>query len=152
MMSSDLISIDLNTKELEQLVNLGPRLPKSTAKGIGTGLAHSILYLQSKTPPYPPKLPTSMYRRTGTLGRTLTGQTQSGEEGWVVNEVGGKGLKMYGRWGTKVPYGHWVVGEDQGAAFIDRWWQLSDILAAELNAIVGLIEKDVWVEIKTLLK
>ena len=84
-----------------------------------TGLVRSVLkdamhksvhYLQSNVAQYPPPPPDSLYRRTGTLGRSWT------------TKVEGRGADLTGRVGNAVPYARYVMGEaDQAWMHRGRW-------------------------------
>lgn len=98
--------------------NLGPELRSLTQE--------AILYVHSQVPPYPPARAGSQYRRTGTLGRTITTK--------VIEPVG-RGIYS-GIIGTNTRYAPWVISDEVGAnqagpqAWFHRgiWYTLQEVV------------------------
>jgi hypothetical protein len=65
----------------------------------------AVLYVQSQVPPYPAPPPDSRYRRTGTLGRSITSKT--------AVEVKGIGNDVVGTLGTAVVYAPYVISSER---------------------------------------
>ena len=71
----------------------------------------SVLFLQSKVAVYPPPPPSSGYRRTGTLGRSIT------------SEIKGIGGEIRGIVGTAIPYAPYVLSTAKQAAIHKGRWK-----------------------------
>ena len=70
---------------------------------------------------YPPKPEGSKYRRTGTLGRSLTSFAHGDSIHSVKRIAGG----VEGRWGTNVKYAPYVIDQNSQAwMHKGRWWTL----------------------------
>ncbi len=64
--------IDIKIKGLNKLNKKLRRAGNNTKPAIKKATRKAVLYIHSQVPPYPPPLPNSDYRRTGTLGRSIT--------------------------------------------------------------------------------
>jgi hypothetical protein len=99
--------------------NIKPTLERLTQK--------AVLYVHSTVPPYPAPPATSTYRRTGTLGRTIT------------TEVRSLGVDVVGVIGTKTIYAPWVIDEKRQAwMHKGRWWTLQGVVAKAKSVIVDI--------------
>jgi hypothetical protein len=112
-------------------------------------MTKSIVYAQGEIPPYP--APTgSGYRRTGTLGRTVTafpGVTGGRNLGGGGGGTGGQPLTrvesiaggVRGVVGGRLEYLPTVVGEGtQAAPFVGRWWTLQKVIVGAKDGIVKI--------------
>lgn len=92
---------------------IGPGMEGATRK--------AVLYVHSQVPPYPEANAGSTYRRTGTLGRTIT------------TEVRGLGAMSVGVIGTPTVYAPHVISDRQVGKrgpqtwFHARWWTLQGV-------------------------
>ena len=75
---------------------------------IHKAMQKAVYHLQSKVAVYPPPPPMSTYRRTGTLGRSIT------------SEVKGVGEGIQGVVGTNIPYAPRVIGPAQ-PIYMKHW-------------------------------
>ena len=81
---------------------------------IKKAMTKAVYFLQSKVAVYPPPPPMSTYRRTGTLGRSIT------------SEVKGIGGEIRGIVGTNIPYAPYVLSAaKQAAVHVGRWKTLT---------------------------
>jgi len=89
----------------------------------------SLNVLHENVQPYPAPPPDSTYRRTGTLGRTLGSSESGGESGKPqIFEVKQMGHEVTGRFGTKLEYAPYVIGEgEQAEVHKGRWWTVKTI-------------------------
>jgi hypothetical protein len=71
----------------------------------------AVLYVHSKMPPYPPQKAGSTYRRTGTLGRTIT--SLMGHAPDALSRVENKFGQVRGIVGTKLSYAPWVIDQNR---------------------------------------
>jgi len=89
----------------------------------------AVIYVHSKIPSYPPAPTGSKYRRTGTLGRTIT--TMQGGEPNALSRVDDPiGGKVRGIVGTRLEYAPWVIDRDRQTDAHKRngWWNLQDVV------------------------
>jgi hypothetical protein len=130
---------DLQRKLLENGQNIRPDLERATTR--------AILYVQGQIPPYPPKPAGNGYRRTGTLGRTITafpGYSQGRDlgtdggkgrnPGEPLSRVETRGNNIVGIIGTSVAYAQYVIGEEyrrSGSA----WWTLESVVRGAFPGI-----------------
>jgi hypothetical protein len=90
----------------------------------------AVKYVYSKVPSYPPPPPDSDYRRTGTLGRSIT------------TDVRSVGSSVAGVIGTDIVYAPYVISEtDQAWMHRGRWWTLQEHVRGLRDIIVGYYEE-----------
>lgn len=99
------------------------------------------LTLHENVPAYPSPPPASTYIRTGTLGRTLGSGMGGGASGTpdIFQTIKGGGF-YEARFGTRLGYAPWVIGEDTQAAHMGHWWRIGDILGLAREKILDLVE------------
>lgn len=122
----------------------GPELKRALTAGMEKG----VLYVHQSVPPYPPAPAGSRYRRTGSLGRTVTamaGQVQ-GAIGRVQPIAGG----VQGLVGSALPYAPPVIGEAQAGMHRGRWWRLVDVVKQALPGVKRELEKAVGAALERL--
>lgn len=88
-----------------------------------------------RMPAYPVQRAGSSYRRTGLLGRSLTGLI--GSAPGAASEVQTVSDGVQGVVGTAVGYGPQVIGRQQAPAHAGRWWMLESVVmshATQINA------------------
>jgi hypothetical protein len=91
------------------------------------GMEKAILAGQGGIPPYPPKPPTSTYRRTGTLGRSLT--TWHSRDANALARVEEHMNSVVGYIGTRVVYAPYVIDRYRQAwMHRGRWYKLQDVI------------------------
>jgi hypothetical protein len=107
----------------------------------------AVIYAQGEIPSYPAPPPGSAYRRTGTLGRVVTafpgvhggrnlGGSGGDNGGQPLTRVEMMGGDVRGVIGGRLEYLPAVIGDDQGDAFVGRWWQLRKVIVGARNGIV----------------
>lgn len=107
------------------------------------GMEGSLLALWENVLPYPAPPPTSTYRRTGTLGRSLGSSEAGGKSGGQpeIYEIRGLGSNtVEGRFGTRVSYAEYVIGDNQ-SGHMGHWWLLSSVLERSKDKIKAVWEK-----------
>lgn len=125
--------------ELRGLEELKARLD-SLAKGMAGALkeasGEAALYAHSQVPPYPTAPTGSTYRRTGTLGRSIT------------TDVRTLGSKYVGVIGTATVYAPWVISEKpvgsrgpQAWMHVGRWWTLHGVVRGAHDEIMRIYRK-----------
>lgn len=117
--------------KLQKMIDQTPELGQKA-------MLDSLLYLQSHTPGYPPAPPNSSYRRTGTLGRSVTSLSGSNPDSLSrVEPI--HGSEIQGIWGTRVQYAPEVIDkEQQTPAFAGRWWTLQDVMENSQRGIATI--------------
>lgn len=105
-------------------------------------MQEAVLYVHSQVPPYPAPPPLSTYRRTGTLGRTIT-TMQGGEPSALSRvEVSGLGGSVVGVIGTRLHYAPEVISEgEQIRVHAGRWWTLQGVVKGAWSGIVDIFKK-----------
>ena len=121
MISLRIDGMDSLLRRLGKLGSIDKELIETTNK--------AIKYVHSTVPPYPPMRPRQRYVRTGTLGRS------------IGTEVRTLGTSIVGSIGTKVVYAPTVISEDnQGSAFVGRWWTLQGVVRKARGGIIKIYE------------
>jgi hypothetical protein len=139
------ISKDAAMAELERIV---ADLPSMTMDAAETAMNDAMLFLLEKVPGYPEAREDQGYRRTGTLGRTITTGVDR-YEGMITGQLG-----------TNTPYAPWVIGADypgelvgdemkyQAQVHKGRWWQLGDIYEDNVDGAWLIFEEKFWKDLK----
>lgn len=84
----------------------------------------SLIVIHENIPPYPQ---VENPKRTGTLGRTLGSSIEGSKRGNPeIYEVKKLGDGIEGRFGTKLEYAQYVIGEKQ-TWFHSRWWTMGEV-------------------------
>lgn len=121
--------ITIKVSGLSELRERMGRFPEKLDEGMEQAMKVTLLLVHGAMPGYPPAPMGSTYRRTGTLGRTLgssaTGGASSQPEIYTVEKMG---HGWEGRFGTRLKYAPYVIGDEQQAKVHQgRWWVLSDV-------------------------
>lgn len=108
-------------------------------------LSHSttaaVLYVHSKMPKYPAQPAGSTYRRTGTLGRSVT--TMQGSAPGALSRVESSFGDVKGIVGTRIRYATWVIDrENQTPNFRAYWWNLQDTVIGLRKGIRETYKKE----------
>lgn len=119
------------------LVRRMQRYPDKLREEMEKTMNQSLKHVQGSVPPYPPAAPTSSYRRTGTLGRSigLGGQAE-------IYEVKRLGAGYEARLGTRLHYATQVIGpDDQKPLFKARgWWTMRAVREKARPGVERLFE------------
>lgn len=109
--------MSLQIKGMAELNRKLDRIRRDIRPEMRAATEKALAYVHSRVPPYPSPPPDSTYRRTGTLGRSITTQ---------VRELG---TQMVGVIGTNVVYAPYVIDEKRQAAMHSgRWWTLQAVV------------------------
>lgn len=127
-MNITILGLDELNRKLNRIQgDLRPSLEQATNK--------AVLYVHSTVPPYPAPPAASTYRRTGTMGRSIT------------TEVRSLGSQVVGVIGTNVIYAPWVISDESAGgagpqAFMHkgRWWTLQGVVSKARDNIVKIYE------------
>lgn len=129
----------IEVEGLDPLINRMEKYPAELHRGQQITTDAALIVLWENVPPYP-KQPGSgsEYQRTGTLGRTLgsgeTGGTVGDPDIFTVKPLGTRGYE--GKFGTRLSYAPYVIGDLTQARHMGYWWQMKDI-AARSAAKIG---------------
>ena len=111
-------------------------------KVVNQSMLQTVLYVQGKLPPYPPPPANSTYRRTGTLGRSVT--SLKGAHPNALSEVKSLGSEVHGIIGTNLKYAPYVIDQDkQAGVHSGRWWTLQGEFTKLRDSIVGFFQKQI---------
>ena len=135
--------LQIETRGLDELIARMKHCPGKLKEVSKIGINASLLVLWENVPPYPEANPDSSYRRTGTLGRTLGSSEAGGKSAGSPDIYTVKALgttEMEGRFGTRLGYSPYVIGENQAWMHKDRWWKLSAIIPKAQGKIVKIWE------------
>ncbi len=113
------------------------RIAANARKTFYDATKEAVLYAQSQIPPYPPPPPDSSYRRTGTLGRSIT--AFSGGHPQSLTRVDVTPFGSIGIIGTNVSYAGYVIDEhEQAYMHRGRWWTLQGVIRKARAGIVKI--------------
>ena len=99
----------------------------------------TVLYVHSKVPKYPAASGASTYRRTGTLGRSVT--TFMGSNPDALSRVEQSGSDIHGFIGTRLSYAVYVIDKFKQARWnVGRWWTLQDVVLGLKNDILRVYQ------------
>jgi hypothetical protein len=129
--------MDVEVKGLDKLIAKLTALGEEIGPALEQALRQGVYYLHQKTPPYPPASGGS-YRRTMTLGRSVT--TWQGQSQGALSRVEGRAGTWRGIIGTAVPYAQFVIGDNQARPHRGRWWQLRKVVAANVPGVIRKME------------
>ena len=125
--------INLNVRGVEQLKAKLSKLPQYQNQAMKT----TVLFVHSKVPKYPQASPTSTYRRTGTLGRSVT--TFMGSNPDALSRVEDRGKDVHGFIGTRLKYAIYVIDKVRQARWnVGRWYTLQDVVFGLRHEIVNV--------------
>lgn len=112
-------------QRLAQFARGGPKAQQTMKK--------SVLYVHSQVPGYPAPPAGSTYRRTGTLGRSVT--TLAGGNVHALSRIEG-GPPVRGIVGTRLGYAGYVIDRlRQAWMHKGRWWTLQDVVQKSSGGI-----------------
>jgi len=107
-------SVIITVEGLDELLKRFGTSNKVVNAEIKKAMTKAVYFLQSKVAVYPAPPPMSTYRRTGTLGRSIT------------SEIKGVGGEIRGIIGTAIPYAPYVIGPKQAAVHAGRWKRMTE--------------------------
>ena len=128
--------VKIYIRGLEQLQGKFGALQSKFPKFMQDATKAAVLYVHSQIPAYPSPPAGSTYRRTGTLGRSVT--TLMGTNPDALSRIeGGLGGEVIGIVGTKLSYAPWVIdSERQTKGHKATGWYT-------LQGVVGKLQKQI---------
>lgn len=126
MITVTLDNLDASLAALARLADIRPLVPEFEAGA-------DLVILDGRT--YPPERPGQRYQRTGALGRGWQRQTSADPLSIEVDVF------------NRVSYAPYVIGDDQGAIFADRWYTYTELAAGAEPRVAALIDEGVedWI-------
>lgn len=116
------------------------RVGGHVAEQLAPEMRQAITYVHSQVPGYPAPPATSTYRRTGTLGRSVTSFSATG----ALSRVESVGSGVVGYVGTNIDYAGYVIDEERQAYMHrGRWWTLQNVVRGAAGGIVRILEAGV---------
>jgi len=138
---------EITIKGLDKLVAKFKNAPKTLDREMNKRMKASLEVLHEKVPPYIPQVvPPEVYKRQGTLGKSL-GVTPYGDKAGkpTVYSISGSGKDKQGRFGTNLSYAKYVIDAKQQAymhkpGYKGRpgWWTMKNIKENALPKIQKL--------------
>lgn len=119
---------------LEKLDKKLKRIKRDVRPELEAATDEALGYVHSTVPGYPPPPPLSTYRRTGTLGRSIT------------TEVKSIGRQVVGAIGTNLVYSPWVISKEelldgrgpQAEVHEGRWWTLQGVVERAKDEVINI--------------
>lgn len=128
--------------EIKGLDEILARWDSSQAKFQGTKITTMIESLEAvhaKVPAYPPPPIGSKYHRTEKLGKSVGSGFSGGAQGQAdVNTVKLGSGYVEGKFGSRLGYSEYVIGENQAGMHSSNWWKLLKALEMALDKIDAL--------------
>ena len=128
--------MNIDVRGLDELKARFDGLAKGMSGALEDAAGEAVLHVHSQVPPYPAPPPNSTYRRTGTLGRSIT------------TDVRALGSKHVGVIGTATVYAPWVISEKrvgtrgpQAGMHAGRWWTLHGVVRGAHDEIMRIYRK-----------
>ena len=127
----------IRVEGLDKLLGKFAKIDSKLYQELTNATEKSVIAVHKRAATYPPKRPSSKYRRTGTLGRR-----------WMYRVVKKPGAP----WGivlNRTRYGKWVMGaKDQAAVHRGRWVRTDQIAEEQAKKINRFYEYAVEQAIK----
>ena len=149
--------VTIEIEGLKELIDKFDKLPNEVQQTLVKMMYVSLDTLQENVPPYISQVvPPEVYKRTGTLARTLGSGMSGGKAGTpTVYSVRGTGKDTVGEFGTNLSYAPYVIDPERQAymhkpGYKGRpgWWTMKDIKEKSeekihqlWNATIGAIIK-----------
>lgn len=136
--------ITLEVEGLDEAQAAAERVGKALPEVLHQAMTRAVRYVQGEVPEYPPEPPGSRYRRTATLGRSLTGMAGTAEGALAGVETVAGGVR--GFVGSAVPYAPEVIGEEGEQAEVHQehgWWRLGEVVAEAVPGVERILEEGV---------
>lgn len=134
------ISFSISVKGLTELIGRLRGAPGKMQIFLSDAMKNSLIALNEAVPPYPPERMGQKYMRTERLGQSLGSSFAGGRQGRPdIFEVNVSGGMVEGRFGTRVGYSEYVIGDGtQAWMHAGRWWTVKTVLNNAMKAITGI--------------
>ena len=122
--------VEIELHGLEETIEKMKESPRALRRLMKLGMENSLLALWENVPPYPRKPADSTYDRKGILGKTLGVDMNGGKISTKpdIYRVIDRSERFEGRFGTKLKYAPYVIGDvEQARVHRERWWTMSKI-------------------------
>ena len=134
------ISFTVSVNGLTQLIGRMKSAPSKMQIFLSDAMRKSLETLREGVPPYPPERMGQKYIRTERLGRSMGSGFGGGAQGMPdIFEVKMGGGMVEGRYGSRVGYAEYVIGEGtQAWMHAGRWWTVKTVLNNAMKAIESI--------------
>lgn len=133
------INVDIDGDEA--LAKAFDKMVRLYSSSISKGMTRAILFVHSQIPGYPPTPPSSTYKRTGTLGRSVT--SLQGSAPGALSRVKSFGDQITGIVGSNIKYAKYVISKgDQAKVHIGRWYTLQAIVEENQGGIKSILDDE----------
>src|SRR5512139_2858170 len=132
----------IEIKGLDELIRRMQQYPDKLKRSMELTMKAAMLALWENVPPYPPEPENSTYTRQGILGKTL-GSSMAGGKGSNepdIYEVKPMGSGYEGRFGTKLEYAPFVIGDETQSRRMSHWWKIGSIATRAAGKIESLFK------------
>lgn len=130
-----MVDLKIDVVGLEKVIAKMAQFPARLKVQMKRNMMASLDVLQENVPPYPAPPPTSTYRRTGTLGKSMGGGSMKP----AIYNVYGSGIDTVGKYGTKLSYAKFVIDPEQQAYMHrGRWWTTETMVEKAKNKIIKI--------------
>lgn len=123
---------------LDPVLNKYGRIQRDIRPILRQGVDRAVKYVHSQVPPYPPPPATSLYIRTGTLGRE------------IGTEVRTMGAQVVGIIGSPTVYSPWVISDravggagPQARQHKGRWWTLQGVVDKARGRVLDILRNTI---------
>jgi len=132
--------IEIKERGAAELAAKLARMGASMRPTLEQAMKKAVLYVHSTVPPYPAANAESTYRRTETLGRTVTSMQGAGPQ--ALSRVESLGGQVRGIVGTALEYAPFVIDENrQAGQHRGRWWTLQKVVRDAQDGIRKIFEQ-----------
>lgn len=137
------VSISISVSGLNELIGRLRGAKSKMAILLNEAMKESLRTLQASVLPYPSERMGQKYIRTERLGQSLGSGFGGGAHGVPdIFEIEMAGGALEGRFGTRVGYAEYVIGEGtQAWMHAGRWWTIRTILNNAMKIIGGIWER-----------
>ena len=142
------ISYSVSVQGLSELIGRLKTAPSKMGIYMNEAMKETLRALQENVPAYPPERMGQKYIRTERLGQSMGSGFGGGAMGKPdIFEVTMSGGAIEGKFGTRVGYAEYVIGEGtQAWMHTGRWWTVKTIL----NNTMKLINS-IWQRVGTMI-
>lgn len=131
-------NLDYEIRGLEDVQQKYATAHRNLRGEMETATRKAVTYVHGQVPGYPPPPATSTYRRTGTLGRSVTSFSSEG----ALSRVEPMGSVVQGVIGTAIGYAPWVIDANrQAGPHRGRWYTLQSVVRGAWDGVKEILRE-----------